>query len=205
MTTHSSGGGDGQAEAHAGKVAGHYYLRGVMEVGSELLLLPDGNFQYMLAYGAADYLSNGKWRVENGCVILDAVVIDKPPFRLLRSEAVKSLGVRVWVKGPGGQPAPNIDVSLKVGDETVEGRTSSEGVAFFPEVTKPMQAAFLIRVYSFESDPFALNPELNDFHFEINGDAITHVPFKNEPLAINKNNLMMTFWGADRPMRYEKQ
>ncbi|TGV77628.1 hypothetical protein EN788_67460, partial [Mesorhizobium sp. M2D.F.Ca.ET.145.01.1.1] len=33
-------------------LAGHYYLRGVMEVGSELLLKKDGSFEFMLAYGA---------------------------------------------------------------------------------------------------------------------------------------------------------
>ena len=40
-------------------LAGHYVLSGVMEVGSELLLEPGGTFQYMLAYGAADYSANG--------------------------------------------------------------------------------------------------------------------------------------------------
>jgi hypothetical protein len=35
-------------------LAGHYYLQGVMEVGSELLLKADGRFEYMLAYGALD-------------------------------------------------------------------------------------------------------------------------------------------------------
>jgi hypothetical protein len=35
-------------------LAGHYILQGVMEVGSELPLKSDGNFEYMLAYGAAD-------------------------------------------------------------------------------------------------------------------------------------------------------
>ena len=32
--------------------SGHYYLNGVMEVGSELLLQPNGKFQWMLAVGA---------------------------------------------------------------------------------------------------------------------------------------------------------
>jgi len=42
-------------------LAGHYYLHGVMEVGSELLLRPDGSFEYMLAYGALDELASGCW------------------------------------------------------------------------------------------------------------------------------------------------
>ena len=42
------------------RIAGHYVLEGVHEVGSELLLKPDGQFEYMLAYGAADYMATGK-------------------------------------------------------------------------------------------------------------------------------------------------
>lgn len=43
------------------KVAGHYYLEGVMEVGSEILLRPDGSFAYMLEYGALDKEASGCW------------------------------------------------------------------------------------------------------------------------------------------------
>ncbi|MCA0035547.1 hypothetical protein [Mesorhizobium sp. B263B2A] len=42
-------------------LAGHYYLRGVMEVGSELLLKKDGSFEFMLAYGANDQYGKGCW------------------------------------------------------------------------------------------------------------------------------------------------
>ena len=54
----------------AADVAGHYQLRGVMEVGSELLLKPNGTFEYMLAYGAADYLAKGTWKVQGENVLL---------------------------------------------------------------------------------------------------------------------------------------
>ncbi len=43
------------------RLAGHYYLNGVMEVGSELLLRPDGSFEFMLAYGANDQYGRGCW------------------------------------------------------------------------------------------------------------------------------------------------
>lgn len=43
------------------RLAGHYYLNGVMEVGSELLLRPDGSFEFMLAYGANDQYGKGCW------------------------------------------------------------------------------------------------------------------------------------------------
>jgi hypothetical protein len=48
--------------------SGHYYLEGVMEVGSELLLRADGRFEYMLAYGALDELASGCWTRNGGGV-----------------------------------------------------------------------------------------------------------------------------------------
>ena len=53
-------------------LAGHYYLVGVPEVGSELVLKADGRFQYMLAYGALDELSSGCWTRHRGLVTLYA-------------------------------------------------------------------------------------------------------------------------------------
>ncbi|MEB3864302.1 hypothetical protein MSG66_09710 [Acinetobacter sp. IK31] len=47
---------------------GHYYLNGVMEVGSELLLQPDGKFKWMLAYGALDQYAEGTWWKNGNCI-----------------------------------------------------------------------------------------------------------------------------------------
>lgn len=44
-------------------VSGHYYLQGVTEVGSELLLRKDGQFRWMLAYGAVDQQAEGSWQM----------------------------------------------------------------------------------------------------------------------------------------------
>ncbi len=47
---------------------GHYYLNGVMEVGSELLLQSDGKFKWMLAYGALDQYAEGTWWKNGNCI-----------------------------------------------------------------------------------------------------------------------------------------
>jgi hypothetical protein len=52
------------------KLVGHYYLNGVMEVGSELLLKSDGSFEFYLAYGALDQYGKGCWRVEGNKVLV---------------------------------------------------------------------------------------------------------------------------------------
>ncbi|MBZ9842876.1 hypothetical protein [Mesorhizobium sp. CA5] len=48
-------------QAGDARLAGHYYLNGVMEVGSELLLKKDGSFEFALAYGANDQYGKGCW------------------------------------------------------------------------------------------------------------------------------------------------
>ncbi|UGQ31616.1 hypothetical protein [Acinetobacter calcoaceticus] len=47
---------------------GHYYLNGVMEVGSELLLQPDGKFKWMLVVGALDQYAEGTWWKNGNCI-----------------------------------------------------------------------------------------------------------------------------------------
>jgi hypothetical protein len=61
--------GCGPADA---SLVGHYWLRGVMEVGSELELRADGRFAYMLAYGALEELASGCWSRKGGVVTLHA-------------------------------------------------------------------------------------------------------------------------------------
>ena len=49
------------------------YDGGQMEVGAQLLLKPDGHFQYELAYGALDETANGTWEIKDGIVLLTTV------------------------------------------------------------------------------------------------------------------------------------
>ncbi|SEN12033.1 hypothetical protein SAMN05192583_2097 [Sphingomonas gellani] len=68
------------------RLAGHYYLSGVMETASELLLRPDGRFAWIMSYGAVDQEVQGKWRVDGGAVLLEAQPGSgaSPAFRQLR-------------------------------------------------------------------------------------------------------------------------
>jgi hypothetical protein len=76
-------------------LAGHYYLHGVMEVGSELLLGRDGSFAYMLAYGALDELASGCWTRNGATVTLHA---QKFEANMADSEKFQRLDLTV---GPG--------------------------------------------------------------------------------------------------------
>jgi hypothetical protein len=191
--------------ARAEDLAGHYVLQGIMEVGSELLLKSDGSFEYMLAYGAADYWDKGTWRSQDNGIVLNSSGEKEAPFRLLRSEAGQPGRTCVWVIGKNGQGVENIQVALQAADQHFEATTSSDGAAEFPDVANAGAVAFEVPVYSIKAGPFAINPSDHDFYFEINGDAITQVLFKDERLAIDGKDLVMKYWNGEQPMRYEKQ
>ena len=53
-------------------MTGHYYMSGVREVGSELMLRPDGSYEWFLAYGALDQYSVGQWRKSGNEIVLTA-------------------------------------------------------------------------------------------------------------------------------------
>lgn len=170
-----------------------------MEVGSEMLLRPDGTFEYMLAYGAADYGARGSWKVDGDTVVLTSALTEAPPFKLVKSGKFNFL--RVTVKAPNGRPIPNIDV---IADSDTKARTDQDGVAVFGGLRSAKSVEFEIRVYSFNSGPLAVTDGMNDLTFEINGQAISQVPFKGERLKIAGNCLEMRYWNPDRVMRYCK-
>jgi hypothetical protein len=192
-------------DARGEDVAGHYILRGVMEVGSELLLKSDGSFEYALAYGAADYWAKGTWRQVDNRVVLNSAGTKKAPFRFLRSEAGKPGKICIWVIGENSRGVENIQVALQTDDQHFEATTTSEGAAVFLDVANPRAVTFEVPVYSITAGPFEIGPPDNDFYFEINGDAITQVFFKDEELAIDGKDLIMKYWNQEQPIRYEKQ
>jgi hypothetical protein len=76
-------------------LAGHYYLRGVMEGGSELELKRDGRFAYMLAYGALDELASGCWSRKGGVVTLQVAKFEtsmEDPMKFERLELTVAPG-----------------------------------------------------------------------------------------------------------------
>ncbi len=186
-------------------LSGHYVLQGMREVGSELLLKPDGQFEFMLAYGAADYWARGTWRREKEAVVLNSSGKEEEPFRFVRGEAGSAGRIRVWVKGKNGQGIPHIRVTLHAAGGDSEAATSTDGAAVFADVAEPRGVSFEVRVYDVRAGPFEINPAHKDLYFEINGDAIQQVLFKDERLEIDGKRLVMKHWGEDRVMRYEKQ
>ena len=184
----------------AADLSGAYHLTNVREAGSELLLRPNGSFEYMFAYGAADYWAKGTWKAVNDSVVLTSIPSqgESKAFRLTGSSSSNSPAVQVRLvsPGPNPRPVPNIDVTLVTVKGTAKARTDSSGVAMFEKTAAIQGVEFEIRVYGFRSGVLGVNPAHSDFTFEIHGEVITEVRFDAEPLKVDKSNLHMRNWGG---------
>ena len=116
------------AEPAAPTLPGHYYLQGVMEVGSELLLKKDGKFEWMLSYGNTDEQASGEWRVAGDLVTLVAGDGGKEPqFRVfeeaeMRIQKPAEAGLWVAIVGyPKVGPMAGVEVKF----EAQSGKTAT--------------------------------------------------------------------------------
>jgi len=94
---------------------GHYYLSGVTEVGAEILLRPNGKFEYSMSYGAVDEYAKGEWTVWNQQVI----------FRSQQSQG-KAASMRPSIDAPS--------VTLPQGQLLVDLRYRGKSMAGFKVV-----------------------------------------------------------------------
>ena len=186
-------------------VAGHYVLENAHEMGSELVLKPDGQFDYMMVYGAADYHATGKWHVAGETVVLNSKLAEGAPFKLQRSADLRSPDLRVWITGLNGKGVANLDVTMTAAEGESKARTDRDGMALFPGVSNPKSVVVHVPVYDKDSGAIAVNSSHTDFYIELNGDAITTVPFRGEVLKINGDALEMLYWDKSKPMVYRKQ
>lgn len=189
----------------ADTAAGHYVLVGVLETGSELFLKADGNFEFMLAYGAMDLSAMGSWRQDGDSVILNAKVSGEPLFRQSKTAASKKPGIRVRVTGPAGDPAQNVDVTINAEGGWLHARTDGDGMAEFTAAHSAKAVAFRIPVYDAGMGPLPLDPSHNEFEYVLNGDAIAQVPFKDEHLKFDGKSLDLMYFDKTNGFHYRKE
>jgi hypothetical protein len=68
------------SDRNVAAMSGHYYLQGVHEVGAELLLRPDGRFQFAMSYGAVDQSAEGTWAQRAKKIVLTTDKQPEPSF-----------------------------------------------------------------------------------------------------------------------------
>ena len=183
-------------------VAGSYCLQGVHEVGSCIRLLPDGKFEYFLAYGAYDETAEGTWRAVNGAVVVTTPAYDKSPtFAFKRMQASEAGAFDVIVEAQNGQPIAGIDVGV-----TCDGATKSAGVtqaAAFGIDCKSAPAAISLGLGMFGVAPRAIDVSAHGgadktYVFGFEPGDLGKKRFADVPLRVDRDALEMTY--TDTPI-----
>lgn len=195
------------APAFAG-VEGVYRLEGMHEAASGLELTADGHFRYGLSYGALDEVGEGRWTRAGDRILLTTEPEWKAPeFQPVSAARNPEFTVRVQVTGPDGTPMGwPVDVILTYADGTeTEGYTQSYGyIPDLPEDTKIAAVKLGLGVFDFVSPPFPVDlARANDLTFRLVPNSLGQPPFKDQPLVIEGEDLVMLRGNAR--MMYRKQ
>lgn len=184
-------------------LVGHYYLEGVREMGSELLLRKDGTFDFMLSYGALDEEGGGEWRLVDGAVVLNTPGTARPPsVRLESASGVSRDSLVVLVVDSAGQPLSGLTLDFsRPGDSRSSGQSSREGYTHhFEKGRAPTVIGLGVDALGFRT-PFDISGKpraLYRFVF-LPGD-LGRRRFSDERFTVEPGRLVMTLNG--RAMKY---
>jgi hypothetical protein len=135
------------------------YDGGQMEVAAQLLLKPDGHFNYELAYGALDEAAEGTWEIKAGAVYLTTVPAARPPQFVVESDKPDPSG-GLWIKisnGPLMQGAAQRIFLIYGPNEPPEMvEVAEDGSVPFPGNRRPTAIVPKIPVFPIEMKPIPL-------------------------------------------------
>jgi hypothetical protein len=189
------------AIAPAAPPAGRYRLAGVHDAASELILYPDGRFEYALAYGALDEQAKGRWTRDGDTVRLTTVPKPKPAvFSAGPAERDAKAPFTIKVTSPDGRGLAGVDFQLRFDSgEPVESYTQEYGWSLDPaDERTPRSIRFAVPMYGLQSQTFPIDvTKANQFTFILTPNDLGTIDFENLPLTIVKDRLVMHRGGAD--------
>jgi hypothetical protein len=173
------------------------YDGGQMEVGAQLLLKPDGHFEYELAYGALDEEAKGTWELRDNAVFLTTVpaavqprfvvVSDTPDpsgrlFVKLTKVLVEGMRQRVLLLyGPTPRPDQTADEADVNDDGSIDIPAGKHPTAFIPEIP----------VYPTMPAAIALSTGGHRFLLRFEPNDIGKADFRATPLVLQDGVLVM--------------
>ena len=128
-------------------VVGHYYMEGVREAAAELLLRPDGKFEYAFMYGGQDESARGRWELKDGRLTLTTEKAPPPSFSVdkveatideeyLGSTAAPVLFVAVVKTKKLAASWSDVDVTVELSNgKRMSGKTGDDGKLAFTKKT----------------------------------------------------------------------
>jgi len=183
------------------------YDGGQMEVGAQLLLKPDGHFQYELAYGALDETAEGTWDIKEGVVLLTTVPAVVPPRFVVVSDTHAPRGLNVKLTKPLVEgmrqrvylvysPRQEPDEAQVADDGSVPIPAGKHPVAFLPEIPVYPTMVKAIPLTGTGGHRFVLRFEPHD---------IGKADFHPQPLTIDDGVLTMTRPDLQLQLHFHRQ
>jgi hypothetical protein len=185
------------------------YNGGQMEVAAELLLKPDGHFNYGLAYGALDEEAEGTWEFKEGAVFLTTVPAVKPPQFVVESDKPDPSG-GLWIRvsnGPLMQGArQRLYLVYGPNDPADMAEVDDDGSVHFPGNRRPTAIIPEIPVYPIVGKPIPLTGTGGHriiLRFEPND--IGKADFRAQRLSIEKGVLVMPRRDLELMLHFRRQ
>ncbi len=115
------------------KLAGEYYLQGVMETASGFKLDPDSTFQFFFSYGALDRYGKGTWTMKNKGVVFNSRKHPGKDFRLISSKKIDNDSVTIKIIDSNGIFLSHLYCRMGSGEKKWEQISDKEGLIRFPK------------------------------------------------------------------------
>jgi hypothetical protein len=173
------------------------YDGGQMEVGAQLLLKPDGHFQYELAYGALDESAEGSWELKDGVVLLTTVpAVVLPSFAVISDTPDPRGGLHIQlaktlVEGMRQRVLLLYGANPKADQDADEAEVADDGSVPIPAGKHPTAFIPEIPVYPLLPRPIPLTAGGHRFVLRFEPHDIGKADFHPMPLIVDNGVLVM--------------
>ena len=183
------------------------YDGGQMEVGAQLLLKPDGHFQYELAYGALDESAEGTWEIKGNVVLLTTVPAVVPPRFVVVSDSPAPSGLNVkFTKVLVEGMRQRVLLVYVLNKEADEADVNDDGSVDIPAGKHPVSFIPEIPVFPTLPDPIPLKGDGGHrFVLRFEPHDIGKAPFRAFPLTIQDGVLTMTRPDLELQLHFRRQ
>lgn len=197
-----------QSLSAADPLAGRYRIAGGPDVASELVLKPDGSFEYFLSAGSLDEHAKGRWNAEGK--VLHLTTLPKPIAPVFSAGSTSTsadapLILHVTDPNGGGVAAVDLRVGFDTGN-TVEDYTQDYGWSM-PEQERrtPRWVEFAVPIYQLRSPRFRIDlSKGNVLTFILTPNDIGEIDFTGMRvevgpgrLIVHRGNALLTFEATD--------
>lgn len=179
------------------------YDGGQAELAAGLELRADGRFRYALSYGALDEEATGRWRAEDGRVVLTGDPVTPPRFVALAPRALPAGGVRIELDVPDGMSRQWFEAELRRADGSVEERQLPEAgaLAIAPD-ERAVAVTLTLPLFGLRSEAAA--PKTGQaIRFRFEPHDLGRVAFAGTPLRADGADLLLA--RHDRLIRFRRQ